>query len=147
MDGVEVQLSRIFVDKLPRLSVNTKDIVVKVMPWILIVLSAIGLLTLFLASGLFGYAGIVGWGYITGYNFFLMLIFAFSVAMQVMILVAGYFMLSRQLRGWRLALYSLLLSVAVHLFSFSVFGIALDLLGVYLLFQIKVYYMGKPKQV
>ena len=49
-------------------------------------------------------------------------------------------MMSRRRKGWRIALYALLIGFISHLLNFSVFGIVLDALFAYLLFQIKDYF-------
>ena len=59
---------------------------------------------------------------------------------QLVSIAAGYWMLKQQLRGWQLALVATLVGLIVNLLQISFLGVVVDLLLLYLLFQIRQYY-------
>lgn len=123
------------------MSANAKETTVKVLPWVLIVLGVLGLMTAMQAlitwgSGAMRIAAMMG-VHLSFYTMAMMFIAPITSALPIL---AGYFMLSRQLKGWRIAFYSLLLSVFFNFIAISIFGLFLDCLFTYLLFQVKESY-------
>jgi hypothetical protein len=145
LNELEEQLAKIFLEKMPELSGNAKEMSVKFLPWVLIVLGVFGLLAWLSAIGLFHFASLVvmGLGHAPRQTFSLftvLFLYILAPVMQALAVGGGYLMLSRRLTGWRIAFYSLLVSFIVHLAYFSIFGLFLDLAFAYLLFQTKEYY-------
>jgi len=145
MNALEDQLAKIFLEKMPALSGSAKEMTVKFLPWVLIVLGALGLLAWLSAIGLFRFASLVvmGLGHAPGQAFSLftaLFLYILAPVMQALAVGGGYLMLSRSLTGWRIAFYSLLVSFIVHLAYLSIFGLFLDIVFAYLLFQTKEYY-------
>ncbi|BBB92088.1 MAG TPA: hypothetical protein PKA28_05555 [Methylomusa anaerophila] len=136
MEKLETELRKIFLEKLPPLSPNVKEGLAKYLPWIIIVFGVLGLLCLFSILGMFTAAARMAGGY-TG---IMSLIIVISAIIQILGILAGYWMLSRQLRGWQLALLTSLTGFVVNIIHFSLFGIIIDFVFVYLLFQIREYY-------
>lgn len=137
MNGLEKMLGQVFVDWLPTLPSKSKDWVVRVLPWVMIVLGVLGLLGWLGVFGLFP----ISLKYLTlGQTFAAVLFHILVPLLQVLTIAGGYFMLQRQRRGWRLAYYALLLSLVVNLFWFNLAGIVFNVIFAYLLFQIKPYY-------
>lgn len=137
MNSLEKMLGQVFVDWLPGLPTNIKDWVVKILPWVLIILGALGLV---------GWLGVLGLlplslKHLTlGQTFAAVLFHLLVPILQVLTIAGGYFMLQRRRRGWALAFYALLLSFIVNLTWFNLAGIVFNLIFAYLLFQVKPYY-------
>lgn len=145
MNALEEQLAKIFREKLPEMSGNAKEMTVKYFPWVLMVLGALGLLAWLSTIGLFRFASLVvmGVGHAPGQVFSIftaLFLYVLAPVIQVLAISGGYMMLSRRLAGWRIAFYSVLVGFIVHVVYFSVFGLCLDLLFAYLLFQTREYY-------
>lgn len=142
MDGLEKKLNDFFLNKLPEMPQNAKEMAVKAVPWVLIVFGILGLLVwLSSISFLFGLSGLLA--YSPGYTVpgvLMTISFLLAPIIQVMAVYGGYLMRTRQLRGWRFAFYALLFGLVTHICSFSIIGILLDAVFAYLLFQIKAYF-------
>jgi MFS family permease len=138
---LEEKVGKVILDNLPPMSASAKETTVKVLPWVLIVLGALGLLAALTALSAFG-SGMMRFAMMTGVHlsFYDMALLVIAPITSALPIIAGYFMLSRQLRGWRIAFYSLIISVFFHFFAISIIGLVLDCLFVYLLFQIKESY-------
>ncbi len=143
---LEKTLGGFFLDKMPPLSENLKTNTVKYLPWILIIFGALGLLSMISLFGLFGAASVLTMG-ATGMAlmhslsvFDLIFMYILAPLQSLLVILAGYWMLNRQLTGWRLALICTLLGFVIHIFHFSLFGLALDFFFTYLLFQIRESY-------
>jgi uncharacterized BrkB/YihY/UPF0761 family membrane protein len=143
MNALEEQIGKFFLEKLPPMPANGKDMVAKILPWVFIVLGILSLLALLSVIGLFSTASfmVMGMGHAVA-------TFAYGVAIittilgavvSIMAILSGYYMLNRKTKGWRIAFYSILLSFIVHLIHISILGIILDLIFAYLLFQVKEY--------
>jgi small-conductance mechanosensitive channel len=145
MSGLEQKLDDFFLNKMPKLPADRKETVANVLPWIMIVFGGVGFLA-WLSSlrFFFGFAGYMQHG--AGYGFpdvFTLIYLVIAPIVQAMAVYGGYLMLSRQRKGWCIALYALLIGFIPHIFSFSILGICLDVVFAYLLFQIKEYYGEK----
>lgn len=140
MNSLEQKLEDFFLGQLPGMSENKKQMAVKVLPWLIIVFGVLGALA-WLSSlrFLFGFAA----GYLMS-NIFMLTYFVLAPVMQALALYGGYLMMNKKRRGWRIALYSLLLGVISHICYLSILGLVVDFGFAYLLFQIKVYYMEEP---
>lgn len=145
MNSLEQKLDDLFCNKMPGLPGNVKETAAKVVPWIVIVFGGLGFLA-WLSSlrFYFGFAGFMR--HMIGYalpDLFTVVYLVVTPIVQVMAIYGGYLMLSRQRKGWRLALYTLVLGLILHVFSFVILGIIFDFAFAYLLFQIKEYYGEK----
>ncbi|MGH7245529.1 MAG: hypothetical protein ACREGI_01180 [Candidatus Levyibacteriota bacterium] len=127
--------------KLPSLPKNAKDAIVSITPWIALVFGVLGVL-----------GGLAGLGVLTAFSPFVMVNggwggAAGSIIAAVISLVASVLLLmgfpgtkKRQMKGWKMLFYSQVASVVASVVSFSVAGVLVNLIGFYLLFQIKSYY-------
>ena len=146
MTKLEQILSDLFVDKMPPLSETFKNNSAKFLPWIFIVFGVIGLLSMVSILGLFTAASTLTAG-ATGILavhsrsvFDLVLIYLISPVLQLLTILAGYWMVNKEYRGWYLALISTLLEFLINLLHFSFIGLLFSFLFAYLLFQIREYY-------
>jgi len=138
LNDFEDQLMRVFRGNLPMLPQNINDNLVKFLPWIFIVFGILGLVTSLSALDFLSHSGwiMMGMGYV-GASYITCF---FALIVQALAVAGGYFMLTRQLKGWRIALYSGLLHLVGNILTFSIFGLLLSLIGIYLLFQIRESY-------
>lgn len=142
MDSLEQKINEFFVNHLPGLSVSIKEKAARLYPWIIMIFGVFGLLA-WLSSlrFFFDYSGLLPYVYSNGFfDMFIMVYFVLAPIVQLMTIYGGYLMMSRKRKGWRIALYALLIGFISHLLNFSFFGIVLDVLFAYLLFQIKDYF-------
>lgn len=143
MKKVENWLEDVFGKKAPQLPDNWREVIVKVMPWITLILMVLALPLILVALGISAVAlpitmvaGVRG----GTLNIVLLLI---SIASLVLELIALPGLFKRQLRSWYLIYYAALLGVisaVIGLLSMSVGGIIGSAIGFYILFQIKKYY-------
>ncbi|MBP2626755.1 MAG: hypothetical protein H6Q68_1466 [Firmicutes bacterium] len=146
MTKLEDILGTLLHDKMPRISNNLKSIAVRFLPWIIIFLGVIGLISITLVLGIFSTAaavavsttGTMTMHFLTSYD--LILLYVLSPLSSILAILSGYWMLNQQLRGWRLALLSSMLGFIIHVLHINILGIALNLFFIYLLFQIREYY-------
>ena len=131
-------------EKLPALPKGADEFIVSVLPWLALIFGVISILS---GVSVFGigslstpYAALYGPG---GYT-------AFVIA-GIILLAEGILMLlafpklrRKEVRGWNLMFWVLVLSIVSSLVSLSVFGIVWAvigaLIGYYFLYQIKSYY-------
>lgn len=139
MNSLEQKLEDFFLGQLPGMSESKKQMAVKFLPWLIIVFGVLG--TLAWLSSLRFFFGLVGLapGYFIS-NIFMLIYFVLAPIMQALAVYGGYLMLNRKRRGWRIALYSLLLGVVSHICYLSILGLVIDFGFAYLLFQIRAYY-------
>lgn len=137
MKSLEEKLEDLFINKLPPLPENIKEKAVQFFPWVMIVLGVFGFV-LWLSSlhFLFGIAG----PFSCTFGIFSAIYFIASPIVQAMAVYGGYIMLSRQLKGWNISLYAILIGLIINIFCLSILGILLDLVFAYILFQIKRYF-------
>ncbi len=141
MNDLERFFDRIFTGRLPGLPTNVKDYAAKILPWLIIVLAALGLLSWLSVAGLFKAAALGALGAKYAYPAFAAAAFNILIPIElVLALAGGGYMLQRRRLGWRLAFYSLLLGLLVNLVWFSLAGLVWSLIFAYLLFQVKPYF-------
>lgn len=143
MNDLEQKLADLFVNKMPGMSPGAKETAVKVVPWIMIVFGVLGFLAWLSAMRwfFFGYTALMGRA--LGHAFpdiFTLIYFILSPVVEVMVVYGGYLMLNKKQKGWRIALYALLIGIIPHLAYFSILGLFLDVLFAYILFQIQEYF-------
>lgn len=135
MTKLEENLEILFLNKLPSLPESIKEQAARFFPWILMVMGVLGLLvwlsSIRLLFGLAQYAP---------FDAFAAIYFIVAPVVETMAIYGGYIMLDRQRKGWSISLYALLIGVIVHICSFSIVGIVLDFVFVYVLFQIKKFF-------
>lgn len=142
MDKFDNFLSRLFLDKFPPLPPGLKDGLIRVLPWLFLIFGALGLFAVLSAAVSFSFAGMMamGMGQVLGMSipalgFFM--IYIFTPFTQLLSIAGGYFMLKRQLRGWQYALLATILSLFTHILYLSAVGLLLDIVFLYILYQIR----------
>ena len=148
MTKIEDFLGALLYDKMPSLSDNLKNNAVKFLPWIIIFFGVIGLMAIVSILGIFSATaaltvsttGILATQFLTAYD--LILMYILSPLSSILAILSGYWMLHRQLLGWRLALISSLLGFIIQILHISILGVVLNLFFIYLLFQIRDYYFN-----
>lgn len=137
---LEKELEPIFLQKFPPFSENVKEFLVQYGPYILLVLSVIGVLGLMTALGVGG--AIFGAGGATvgiGFNFYLGI--ALGMVTLVLYLMAFSPLKARKRAGWNLLYYALLIGLVSNLVQLSIFGFIIGgLIGFWVLFQIREKY-------
>ncbi|GGM80123.1 hypothetical protein GCM10010967_09880 [Dyadobacter beijingensis] len=138
---LEKELEPIFLQKFPPFSESVKEFLAQYGPYILLILSLIGVLGLLTALGvggaLFGAGGAVAVG--IGFNYYVGL--AFSIVALVMYLLAFSPLKARKRAGWNLLYYALLIGLVSNLIQLSIFGFIIGgLIGFWVLFQIREKY-------
>ena len=137
---LEKELAPYFIDKAPAASIEFKEGFVKYFPWITVVLLVLLLPVLLMALGLgaaltpFGFLGGVG----AGLGYVLSLVLAGATLVLDVLALPGLF--GRRRSGWKWAYYGQLLSIISNVLTFSIFGILMGGLFLYLLFQVRSYY-------
>ncbi len=128
-------------NKLPALPDNGRKGLANVMPWIALVFGILGVLT-----------GIAGFGLLTALSPFTAMYMGMGHASTVVIssiigLVGSVLLLMAfpgtkafKMSGWNLLFWSQIVWVVSSVITFSIGGLLGDLIGLYLLFQIKKYY-------
>ena len=128
--------------KLPPLPTNAKDVLVKVLPWLALVFGVLGILAAVAATGLMTVLSPVmllggGVGVVTGGIVGAVL----ALVGSVLTLMSFPGLKDRKIKGWKLAFWSEVVSVASSLVGLNLVGAVISaLIGFYLLFQIKSYY-------
>ncbi len=127
--------------KLPALPKNVNEVIVKITPWIAVIFGVLGVLSSialfgittvaapFLAMG--GYVGQAGGGMIAA---------VLALVSSVLMVAAFPGTKSHKMSGWTLLFYSEVVSVVASVVMLSVGGLVGNLIGFYILFQIKSYY-------
>lgn len=138
---LEDTLELYLVKKAPALPENIKELLVKLAPWITLILLIISLPAVLFLLGVgtvlmpFAYLG--GAAYGTTYTIS-MVVLAVSLVLEALA-IPGLF--KRTKSGWNLVFYSSLVSLVSSLIMFNVVsGIISALIGLYILFQIRSHY-------
>ena len=146
MEQLEKFFEDLFLKKVPyQLPVSAKETIVKVAPWItlvILVLSIPAILAIFGMGSLVGGMGLA-FGVRLGTIYYLSIA---VLAVQVVLMglsISG--LMKREIKGWKLVYYSSLVSVVYGIISsyglgniiWSLLGSAI---GLYILFQVKSYY-------
>ena len=127
-----------FGKKAPQIPDNIKDLIVKLTPWLIILLLIMALPAILFALGLgalaapFAFLG----GVHTGMTFGLgMLVTTISVVLEL-IALPGLF--KTQIKSWRLLYYSTLVGFLASILSYNIIGGTISAaIGLWVLFQIK----------
>lgn len=137
MKKLDEFFTKLFVEKAPKLSEKGKGWIVKILPWLTLILGLVALpailaglglgaiVTPFLILG--GGTKHLGWS-------FLFLISAIQTIMEL-VAVPGLFKKSK--KGWQLLYWANLLGLASSVLSFSGMGLVITAVSLYLLYQIK----------
>ena len=139
---LELEIEKIVLNKkIPGLSDNSKEIIVKISPWFAAISMLLLLPILLAAFGIsaialpFSYLG----GLNMGFSYTLGLVFSFGMVVLQLMALPGLF--KRQERAWRLMFYATLLSLVQQLLRFDVVGLVLGaVISFYFLFQVKSKY-------
>lgn len=142
---LEMWLDLYLGQKAPRIPDNWRENIVKVAPWITLILLVIALpAMLFLFTVALGLSAVsIPFAYgAAGAHFGGMLIVTFVLTLVSLILevlaLPGLF--HKQRKGWLFLFYSTLIGGVLNIVSFHIGGLIGTVLGLYLLFQIRSYY-------
>lgn len=134
-------LTEYLVKKAPALPENVKEFIVKYGPWISLVLGILllpAILAVFGLGAMFGGLAMTA-GLRVGINYQLSMLVAFAQMILQFAAIPG--LMKRQLAGWKLAFYGVLVGGVYSLVSFNIVGLLIGTsLGLYVLYQIKSYY-------
>ncbi len=137
MDALINWLNAWFGQKAPALPVKAKEVIVKIAPWlamVMAVLAAPAVLALFSFGGYIGRYAMYG-SYSGGW------IWIFSAAIIVLNILAIPGLFKRSRSGWMFMFYSTLVGGISSLVMMDIVGLVIGLaIGFYILFQIKSYY-------
>lgn len=122
------------------LPANVKEFIVKISPWVTIVVFVITLPLVLAVLGLgivlapfMAMSGVYGYGY----NTLSLLLLASTVVLELMA-VPGLF--KRQIGAWNLLFYAVLLRTGADLLSLELFSAVLSVISLYILFQVRSMY-------
>ncbi|MCF0073238.1 hypothetical protein LZD49_22350 [Dyadobacter sp. CY261] len=137
---LEKELEPIFLQKFPPFSDSVKEFLVQYGPYIILVLSVIGVFGLLTALGVGGAVfGMGGASVGIGFNFYVAI--ALGIVTLVMYLMAFSPLKARKRAGWNLLYYALLVGLVSNLIQLSIFGFIIGgLIGFWVLFQIREKY-------
>lgn len=137
---LEKELEPIFLQKFPPFSESVKEFLVQYGPYIILILSIIGVLGLLTALGVGG--AILGAGGASvgiGFNIYVGL--ALGIVTLVMYLMAFSPLRARKRAGWNLLYYALLIGLVSNLIQLSILGFIIGgIIGFWVLFQIREKY-------
>lgn len=128
---------------IPSLPKNFQEVLVKIAPWVALIFGILGVL-----------AGIAGLGVMTAISPLAalggvggvraagsgILAAVLLIASSGLMLVAFPGLKSGKISGWNMFFWSEVVTIVSSVLAFSLSGIVFDLIGFYLLFQIKRYY-------
>ncbi|MCE7065736.1 hypothetical protein [Dyadobacter sp. CY326] len=138
---LEKELEPIFLQKFPPFSDTVKEFLVQYGPYIILVLSIIGIFGLLTALGIGGAA--LGLGAVSvgiGFNFYLSI--ALGIVTLIMYLMAFSPLKARKRSGWNLLYYALLVGLVSNLIQLSILGAIISgVIGFWVLFQIREKYI------
>lgn len=137
-DNLSNKLEGFFVGSLPALPDNIKEFIVKVGPYLTLIMMLMLLPVIVAGLGLgailtpFSFLGGMG----TGFGFVVSMIFAFGSLILNLMALPGLF--KREKRSWKLIYYATLLSLIDDLVTFRLGGLVVStLISFYFLFQVK----------
>jgi hypothetical protein len=141
LEQLDNTLQLYFVQKAPALPENWKEVLVKFLPWIVLILLVLALPAVLVFLGLstvllpVSFLGGVG----TGIGYVLAMVVLIGTLVLEGMAIPGLFKRTRS--AWRLLYYSALLSILYNLLTLNLVGFIVGgLLSLYLLFQIKSHY-------
>jgi hypothetical protein len=139
---LEDVLQLYLVEKAPALPSGWKEVLVKIIPWIILVVIIFTLPAVLFAFGLgtllapFGFLAGVGAGFV----------YLISMALAAVVLILEALALSglfnRTRKGWTFAYYAALVGGVSNILSLSIGGLVGTLIGLYILFQIREHYQA-----
>jgi hypothetical protein len=148
MAQLEKFFEDLFLKKIPwQLPVKAKEVIVKIAPWIVLIILIVSIPGILAVFGLSAFVGGMAtyYGAHLGSRFYL----GWIVLVVQFILMAMSFsgLKQRKLKGWRFAYYSSLVSAVYGVISaYNISGIIWSLIsagiGLYILFQVRSYYNG-----
>jgi hypothetical protein len=137
---LEKELEPIFLQKFPPFSEEIKEFLVRYGPYIILVLSIIGVFGLLTALGIGGAA--LGLGAVApgiGFNFYLSIVL--GILTLIMYLMAFSPLKARKRSGWNLLYYALLIGLVSNLIQLFILGALISgVIGFWVLFQIREKY-------
>ncbi len=117
-----------------------RQTIAKIGPWITLVVLVLGLPLILAAFGLglatVSTAAVIGYHYGT----WSMVVAVISIASLVLEIIALPGLFHRTKKGWVFVFYAALITAAVNILSINIGGILGDIIGLYILFQIKNQY-------
>lgn len=141
LSQLEDMLELYLVKKAPSIPSKWKELIVKLAPWLTLILMLFALPVVLGALGvgaLLAPIGILGGFRIGILNILTLLLTAVSLVMEAMA-IPGLF--NKTKKGWYMVYYSTLLYGVVNILDFNIGGLILGtLLSLYFLFQVKEYY-------
>ena len=147
--SLEETLALYFGEKAPPMPPNIKELLVKVAPWVTLVLLVITLPAVLIVLGLGALAAPLAFlsGAQTGVSYGITYILAMVIIGVSVVLeglsIPGLFRRTRQ--GWRYAYWATLVGIAGNLIGFNIVSaLVTALVGFYILFQIRSYYGAAP---
>jgi hypothetical protein len=139
---LESKLKLYLVDKAPAIPKQWRELIVKIAPWLSVIMAVMALPAILAAFGLtaalkpFAYVGGFGYG---GAGFTLGWIFTLVIMVLEVSAIPGLF--KRTKGAWSLLFYATLLTAVQNLIFFNLGSLIIGtLLGLYILFQVKEYY-------
>jgi len=131
--------------KLPKFPKGLNNFIVSVSPWLALIFGILAIIFGISSFGTFSFvspfAVVAGVG---GYALTALLSTIVLLAQGVIELMAFSPLRRREIRGWNLLFYSIILSVASSIVTLNVFSVLNSLIGVligyYILYQVKSYY-------
>jgi hypothetical protein len=141
MDQLEATLKEYLIDKAPAMPAKWKELLVKYLPWITLIVFIVFLPVVLAVLGIgavllpFSFVGGIG----SGISYTLsVLVLAAALVLEAMA-IPGLF--KQTAKSWRLLYYSALINALYNLLTFNLSGLIIGtLITLYLLFQIKSYY-------
>ena len=138
---LESKLEYYLVDKAPSIPKEWRELIVKILPWLSVIMIVMALpliLAVFGLAAMFSpFAYIAGTGYGTGYT----LTWVFTLAIVVIEALAILGLFKKAKSAWSLLFYAALLGAVQNLVVFNLGGLIIGtLLSLYILFQVKEYY-------
>ncbi len=140
MDQLEKFLEELFTKKISyQLPIKAKETIVKIAPWVTLIVIALSLPAIFALLGIGSFA--FGLGVSSRYYIGVIVL----IIQVVLMIIAFPGLQKRQAKGWKMVYYSDLVSAVYALFSAYSFGDLIwsllgTCIGLYLLFQVKSYY-------
>ena len=127
--------------KLPPLSKNARQAIVNITPWIALIFGILGILGTLAGFGIltiFSPLIVMGSGFNTAAGSLVGV--ALGLVAAILLLVAYPGTKARKYKGWKMLFWSEVVNLLAAVLSFSLLGVLINLVGFYLLYQIKPYY-------
>lgn len=137
---LEEWLAEYLGQKAPQMPEKWRQTIAKISPWITLVVLVLGLPLILAAFGL-GLATVPAAAMI-GYHYgtWTIILAVVSIASLILELMALPGLFHRAKKGWVFVFYAALITAAVNILSVNIGGILGDIIGLYILFQIKNQY-------